>query len=217
MLINIKNLLKSFRAFLFPKKCVGCSTPDFWICDKCLRQIPKSFENPFTWSFSVFEYKNRVIRKAIWLIKFNKKYSALADLEKVLRESFDEFLFKKGLEKSNVVLVPIPITKRSQAKRGYNQSLLLAKVLVKGQNDFEICEKVLVKSKNHLPQNKIKNRVERMSNVKNSFAIKNPEKVHGKIIVLIDDVTTTGATLEEARKVLNKAKAKKVFAFTVAH
>lgn len=202
---------------LFPRKCIGCTARDFWVCEKCLAQIPKSFENPFTWSSSVFEYKNKVIRKAIWKIKFTKKHSVLEDLEKLTCESFLSFLEKRSLVTKEIFLVPIPITKRSMQTRGYNQSLLICKIISKNNKNVKIENSVLVKSKNHLAQNKIRNRSERLENVKNSFAAKNGEKNKGKIIILIDDVTTTGATLEEARKILLQTGAKKVFAFTLAH
>jgi len=217
MLINFKKISAFILRFVFPRNCIGCKSPDFWICEKCLSKIPRSFENPLSWSSSVFEYKNKIIKKGIWLIKFSKKYSVLEDLEKPLRESFVNFLEKHKLTQKEVLLVPIPITKKSMEERRYNQSLLICNILEKKMENIKTENSVLAKSRNHLPQNKIKNRNQRLENVKNSFSLKNPEKIKGKIIILVDDVVTTGATLKEAKFVLIKSGAKKVLGFTIAH
>jgi len=217
MLISIKKASRWISRALFPRKCVGCQAKDFWICEKCLVGIPKSFENPFDWSTSVFEYRNKVIRKAIWKIKFSKKYSVLEDLDKPMRESFFKFLEKKKVLSKEIILIPIPITKRSMKVRGYNQSLLICKMISKNIKNVKVESSALFKSKNHLPQNKIRNRNQRLENVKNSFAIKNKSKIDGQVVILVDDVTTTGATLKEAKKILKENGAKKVLGFSIAH
>jgi len=217
MLINIRKFLKSVSLAMFPRKCIGCKAPDFWICQKCISTLPKSFENPLPWSTSVFQYKNRIIRKAIWMIKFSKKYSVLSDLTYSINKSFDELLNKERLNEKELILIPIPITKRSKNSRGYNQSTLICKILAKNIKNIAIQDSVLEKTKNHLPQNKIKNKNERLDNVKNSFGVKNKKRIENKIVILVDDVTTTGATLKEAKKVLKENGAKRVLGFSIAH
>ncbi len=217
MLINIGIIFKLISRAIFPRKCIGCKTYDFWICEKCISKVPKSFENTFSWSYSIFKYQNKLIRKAIWLIKFNKKHSVLNDLEKTIVENFDIFIKKNNLKNKKIILVPIPITKKSMNKRRYNQSTLICKILIKDKEDFKLEESFLKKTKNHSPQNKIKNRATRLENVRNSFGVGNVEKIKSQTIVLIDDVVTTGATLKEARKVLKTSGARKVLAFVLAH
>jgi len=75
----------------------------------------------------------------------------------------------------------------------------------------------LIKPKDTKHQAHIENRSERLKNIIGSFAVKNPEAIKGKNIILIDDILTTGATLTEARKILKYSGARKVVAFTVAH
>ena len=213
MLINLNKLL----LIIFPKKCVGCRAPDFWICESCLNKIPKSKEAVFPWATSVFKYQNPLVRKIVWLIKFNRKHSVLRDIEKTMKESFENFLKNNSLEDKKIILVPIPITKQSKTKRGYNQSTLICRVLAKENKNIEINESILAKSFNHAPQNKIKDRNKRMKNIKNSFKVVSGNYLRDEIIVLIDDVVTTGATIQEAKKTLKNSGFKKIYGFSLAH
>lgn len=214
MLIKIHTVLKQILKTFFPRKCFGCKTPDFWICNKCLGNIPKHAHIPISWIGSTFDYQSKIIRKAIWAIKFGGKFAILGDLSPRLKNSFTEFLKEKTIGSYEFVVIPIPITKRSYQSRHYNQSVLISEYLVPKER---ILKNILIKTINHLPQNKIKNKKERLENVKNSFKVTNERKIVGRKIILVDDVTTTGATLTEARKVLLSAGAKEIFGFTVAH
>ena len=208
------NLFNTFLKTLFPRKCFGCRASDFWVCEKCLAKIPKSPQTPAKWIFSVFSYQNKIIRKLIWELKFRGKYSVLDNIEAKLKNEFENFVDKNKLSGKDFFLIPIPITEKSRKTRGYNQSLLIAKRI---SDENKIMQNILFKNRNHIPQNKIKNRAERLGNVKNSFEVRKNELVENKIVILIDDVVTTGATLTEAKKVLKSSGAKKVFAFVVAH
>jgi predicted amidophosphoribosyltransferase len=75
----------------------------------------------------------------------------------------------------------------------------------------------LKKIKNTTPQFKIKSKEDRKKNIEDSLKIKNPKKIKGKNILLFDDILTTGATLNEAKKVLKKAGAKKIVFMVIAH
>ena len=117
------------------------------------------------------------------------------------------------------ILINIPISTLKKMDRGYNQNDRVIQSFIKqGGSGFISWEKnILIKTKDTKPQSRTENRNERLENIKNSFGIKNPEKIQGKNILLFDDVLTTGATLNEAKKVLMKAGAKKVITMTLAH
>lgn len=120
---------------------------------------------------------------------------------------------------NKAILVPIPLSKKRLRERGFNQSEILAEELSyrnQGRN-FTVETSVLYRTKDTGSQALIKDRETRMNNVKGCFAVSNKNKILGKNIILIDDITTTGATLEEARKVLVDNGARRVIAVTVAH
>jgi ComF family protein len=119
---------------------------------------------------------------------------------------------------TNPLLIPIPISKKRYRERGYNQSLLVCKELIRiDKENFDLESSVLIKNKETEHQARIKNRNERLKNIIGSFETKNENKIKNRNIILIDDITTTGATLNEAKKILKESGAKKIIAFTVAH
>ena len=82
---------------------------------------------------------------------------------------------------------------------------------------IELTTDILIKTKETESQTKSKNRAERIKNLEGCFDVKNPEQIKNRNIVLLDDVTTTGATLTEARRALLARGARKVIAIVFAH
>jgi competence protein ComFC len=117
------------------------------------------------------------------------------------------------------IFIPIPLSPKRRRERGFNQAELIARnlFLLGKDDDFEIKDNILVKPKDTAHQAQLENRTKRLRNLSGTFQVRNPELILGKNIILIDDVTTTGATLTEARKILLEAGARKVIAFTFAH
>ena len=97
-------------------------------------------------------------------------------------------------------------------KRGYNQAGIIAEALGK-QLEISVEEKILKRQKNTKPQKEL-NHQERQKNMKNAFVVR--KKLNGENILLVDDIYTTGSTIEEAAKELKRAGAEKIFFLTVA-
>ncbi len=112
-------------------------------------------------------------------------------------------------------VLPVPLYKNRLRQREFNQSALLAKYLAKGIGSTLLIDS-LVKMKDTKPQVGLSSN-ERLKNMKNAFWIQNKEVVEGKDILLIDDVSTTGATIRECSKVLKKAGAGNIHVLTLAH
>jgi len=111
--------------------------------------------------------------------------------------------------------VPVPLHRRRFNWRGFNQSLLLAKYI--GDKFYlPVREDMILRVKNTKPQTTTKNEEERRKNIDKAFSCPNAEEMRGKNIILIDDVCTTSATLNECAKELKKAGAKNVWGLVVA-
>ena len=112
------------------------------------------------------------------------------------------------------IFMSVPLFKKKEKSRGYNQSKEIAEILSIYYR-LPLQKNNLIKVKNTKSQTNFSKK-ERVLNIANSFTIKNPSLVEGKTIFLIDDVFTTGATMEECTRTLKKAGAKKVFGIVVA-
>jgi len=169
---------------------------------------------------ALFQYKNKLSKKAIWAIKYNKnniitnKFSCLL-YDFILENISDEMIFSNF---NNPILIPIPMHPKNLKERGYNQSELIVKDIEKIDNNknFSFCYNALQKIKETPHQSKLKNKNERLKNLKDCF-FADEKLVKNKNIILIDDVITTGTTMSEATKALKKVGAKKVIGFSIAH
>lgn len=205
---------------LFPRRCLSCRVhDDFGLCDDCVEKVPFHKNIKHDHVISIFPYKNPVVKHSLWECKFNGNFDPLSRLMPLVYDVILDELGEKNLFNNfqNPVLVPIPLHKNRHRLRGFNQSEIIAyELYAKNPTIFDFNEKGFVRFKETKPQAKIAAREQRIQNVKDCFLVTDPELFHNKNIILIDDITTTGATLEEARKVLKKAGARNVYAVTIA-
>lgn len=214
-------LFNTILNIIFPAKCISCGKNGEDFCIKCLSDSPIAERESAKWIFPLYDYRHPPIKKTLWFLKYKGK--------KRLASSFAEVLYGKIIEElsemsvmenfRNVILIPIPLSNKRLRERGYNQAELICRELIKldKEKSFRLEKNILIKPKETEHQARIHNRQERLKNIIGSFAIKNGDLIKNKNIILIDDITTTGATLNEARKTLKQAGARKVIAFTVAH
>ncbi len=206
---------------IFPIECLSCGKRDRDICTSCLGDFPPAERETAKWIFPLYDYRHPPIKKALWLLKYKGKKRLAIILAQTLEGRIMEELSELSVMENfnDPLLVPIPLSKKRYRERGYNQSELICRELMKIDTEKYFCleKNVLIKPRETEHQARIENRTERLKNIVGSFAVINPERAQGKNIILIDDITTTGATLSEAKKVLKEAGAKKIIAFTVAH
>lgn len=121
----------------------------------------------------------------------------------------------ENLKKYDIIII-VPISKHRKKERGYNQSYLIAKEISKIIK-IPIAKKILYKIKNTVPQSSL-NRKQREENAKGAYKIRNTTKLYNKKILLIDDIYTTGNTVNECAKVLmhNGVKREDIGVLTVA-
>ena len=228
----MNKLFKRLKHLLFPPRCIICKEylkPDTAIlfCSDCLKRLPYlpaehcpvcgrvtpsgaalCFDchnhRPAFRSHRSIVFYTKEIRQAILLFKFyHKRHYAIpmgSLMSSYLSQSYD-------------LITAVPISKRRYRERGYNQSRLLAEQIerLRGIPYAETLKKI----KNTPPQSKLNHR-KRQENIKNAFSAIQPETLVGKRILLIDDICTTGATLNECARVLMKAGAAYVDALTFA-
>jgi len=216
--------LNTILDIVFPVKCILCDKAGADLCLKCLKDAPMAERESAKWIFPLYDYRHPAIKKSLWLLKYKGK--------KRLANVFAEIIYEKILEElselsvlenfTEPILIPIPLSPKRYRERGFNQTELICRELIKINNlrhgvNMQLANNILIKPKETEHQARIRDRRERLKNIAGSFAVKNNEKIKGKNIILIDDILTTGATLSEAKKVLKQAGARKVIAFTVAH
>jgi competence protein ComFC len=167
-------------------------------------------------------YKEKQLTKK--LIHQFKYPPYLKDLSKTLASLIVEHLVLSGKNTDDIwqnsVLIPVPLSKKKFRERGYNQSEELAKELSQVLQ-IPVLSDILIKTKSTSPQMKLK-KEEREKNLLNAFSIKkncttsDVERFSGKKIFLVDDVYTTGSTMQECAKVLRESGAKSVWGICIA-
>ncbi|QQG45671.1 MAG: ComF family protein [Candidatus Sungiibacteriota bacterium] len=246
-MISYKMFKNWLLDLIFPAVCFGCGTGGSFLCPMChnkLRWIPptcfvcKKFiparrritagrtcvscqKKSSIYAFlSPFSYNDEAPRELIHSLKYNRVRSAAPVLVSLLLEYFD--IYGIFLPKEAVIM-PIPLYKSRERVRGFNQSGLIATQLAElYQAKLGTCSKlslvqqVLRKIKKTKPQIEL-SADKRRRNVIGTFGVADPASIKQKVVLLLDDVKTTGATLEEAARVLKEAGAKRVWAITVAH
>jgi len=224
---------------LFPISCFSCEVPDQWICGKCLAGI-RIRENQFCPACEniatpygkicpscrerrktrldglvvAASYENPLLKRLV----SGFKYRFITDLAEPLGHLLTGAIVQNDLPVPDFI-VPVPLHPRRLRWRGFNQSRLLAEKIageITPLMRIEVLE-ILGRKKYRKPQMGIKKYQDRLDNVKGIFHLENGFlDLKNKQILLIDDIATTGATLEECARVLKSAGAKKVFAAVIA-
>lgn len=217
---KILSLFESFLDALFPKRCVGCREIGILLCPQCIATISRADPNKSSFVAAIFDYRNPIVKRAIWQLKYNNMRGLAEPLGEKL---YEEIIGALGDEldisqNTNYLLVPVPLHKKRLRERGYNQSELLTRAILKYDLNhlFQLTTESLVRVRETKPQAKSDKRAERLENLRGAFEARS-EIVTKKHIILIDDVVTTGATLSHARIALLHAGARSVRAYTIAH
>ena len=219
MISKLEKFLSQIYDLLFPKDVETILIENMSEYD-ILNTIPPANEIKNTKYKALFQYKNKLSRKAIWAIKYNKNQKIINKFSNLLYEFIMEDISEKVnfIGFNNPLLIPIPMHKNNLKERGYNQSELIVKEVYKidqGKN-FDILINTLLKIKETPHQSSLKNKDDRLKNLKNCFYIESG-KIKDRNIILIDDVITTGTTMNEVSKILKSGGARKIIGYSIAH
>lgn len=205
---HLSHFITSLLNTLFPKKCISCAQEGELICSTCLQEVPRVVETPYTWITSLYSYKHRTIKKSIHAMKYFHRKDIAEFFGKELAHHIDGHLYK------DYTLLPVPMERVRRLMRGHNHTVSIAQKLHESLG-LPIETNLILVAKHHKRQVTTHTKRERYKNKKGVFALR--REVAGKSFILIDDVTTTGATLLELRAVLLQGGALDVVAYTVAH
>ena len=208
---------------IYPQICSICGKLDAKsLCNKCKVKLDKEYKfqidnykedlsKNFIQHIYFFKYEN-IIRSQIIPLKFQEKpyiYKTITYFLKNTQKSFE------NLKKYDIIVI-VPISRKRKKERGYNQSYLFAKEISKIIK-APIGKNVLYKIKNTVPQSSL-NKKQREENAKGAYIAKNIFKLYNKKILLIDDIYTTGNTVNEcARELIQKGiKRENIDVLTIA-
>jgi ComF family protein len=236
---KIKNL---FLNLFFPKKCLGCKENDTYLCENCFSKI-KIIDNHTCFFcnkivgngktclrcqkesgldrvISATSYADPLIRNLIKALKYGFARELVKPLSQLLIKSLEQnFQFSisnfQSIFNFQFLVVPIPLHKYRLRYRGFNQAELIAREIA---NYFQLPMRtnILKRIRPTQRQADLKNDKERKENIKDAFEIIDSKTIKGKVVLLIDDVITSGATLSEAAMILKQSGAKEVWALTIA-
>lgn len=230
----VKKLHSVAINLLFPPSCVGCDNFGPWLCNDCLKKIGVPIDtcvfcnektlrgltcgdcrkhNNLFGIISVGGYKNPVLRNAVHAFKFSGVRDMAEPLGDLLAKNILQTL-RSDLEE--FTLIPLPLHKKRENERGFNQSVLLANRIA-SLLSIPVAN-LLVRNKTTTPQASLNSKMVnlRQENIADAFCV-NPEfttTIPNKIII-IDDVTTSGATLSEATKILEQQGVKEIWGAVV--
>jgi ComF family protein len=231
MIAQLKNIFSSTMHLLYPHVCTGCGSDlldaDNLLCVSCIHDLPHT---------NFASLKNNQIEKDFWgRINLVAAYSQFYFSKAFLIQHLIHQLKYKGDTKigfylgkimgktmlqsnrfSNIdALIPLPLFSEKEHKRGYNQATIICNGISSVMN-IPVLNGAVIRRQATETQTR-KHRTERWDNVKDSFKLAKPAELNGKTVLLVDDVVTTGATLEACGNVILNATDARLSIATLAY
>jgi len=231
MIASLKYLFKSTVHLLYPHICTGCGSDlldeDNLLCLKCIHDLPHTnFANlannpvekyfwgriPLQAAYSQFYFSKEFL---IQHLIHQLKYKGDTKIGFYLGELMGKTLLKSDRFKNIDALIPLPLYTDKEHKRGYNQAAVICNGMSSVMN-VPVYNKYVIRQHATETQTR-KHRTERWENVKDSFKVAKAEELVGKHLLLVDDVVTTGATLEACGSVILQTADVKLSIATLAY
>lgn len=218
------SVLVDFLALFFPNYCFGCNggmvKGEEILCTNCISELPlldhgQSDNNPILKKF----IGRLPLKHGFLLLKFQKKgivqnllhklkYDNRPEVGERLGRILSKRIVDDGYGHAFDLIIPVPLHKHKMRIRGYNQSAVIGEGMGK---ILEIpCDDFIISRKKSTHTQTKKSKIERWENVNDAFKVSYPDQVLGKRILIVDDVITTGATIEACAKSLLEAGASEI-------
>ncbi len=229
MQVKSRKYLYDFISLLFPRVCSACGTnladTEQTLCTRCLYQLPTTNfhddpENEVAKLFwgrvniekatsFYYYFKGSKFQKPIHQLKYHGQKHIGFDLGKI----FGQHLKETGFKITDLI-IPVPLHYKKLKKRGYNQSEFIARGIAEAL-DKPVATDIIYRAVYNPTQTK-KSRFERWENVDGIFLCKKESKLMNKHVLLVDDVVTTGSTLEACAQAITRISGAKVSVATLA-
>ncbi len=218
--------------FVFPPECTACGKEGSWVCLPCERSFVRhsnaecpSCGKPFWRGFfcrrcsndshlvqciAAFRYADKCVARMVKTLKYTGATKSASKLA-----SFMATVWRDSGGGNSGVCIPIPLHPLRKKERGFNQAELLARHCA-ARMEMSFSGDILVRIRPTPPQTEL-SRADRATNIRDAFLCVKPDGMKGMDVLLIDDVYTTCATLQEAARVLKESGARDVRALTFAH
>lgn len=247
--MRIKNLLSNIYKSIFPPFCIACGTyinnsqrQGWRVCEACENEIKikkfthcsqcgkrlffafkKCHPKPALPVYAAVSYNDKRIRKILHALKYENSACVYPVLRRVIKQSLTGFdLNEMHVKKYKITVTPIPLHRKKERERGFNQASDIAKMVLDElrqkfpHHDFAFKPEILSRFKYGKAQAVLKNHEDRHTNIKGAFAAAG-EAADKSYLILVDDVFTSGATIQEAVRTLSsKHKFRGISAFVLA-
>jgi ComF family protein len=219
---TVRKLTRSLRFFCFPPQCPLCTKESlaYSIHENCLAHIPLHIKEKHGWIISLFPYNVRLAKDFILFLKKYNQYTLPDTFHSRLNTLLSTILEKHTINTDKAILIPIPARNERMEKQGFNQATVLAELFSEILST-PLRDNLLINNP-HAQREKqafLQDRSERIARLANTFTTQSnihehiPKDAH---IILIDDVTTSGATFAEARRALEQVGFEKIIAVSLA-
>jgi competence protein ComFC len=234
--IKIRKMPAVFLDLILPQECLGCGLSKTWLCDDCYKQIPFNQSFPCLVchrptlqgsthkectketsldGILIASWRTDLLKDLVHSFKYENLKILAPQLAEIISRKIDSSPLVANLFLSQkTLLIPVPLFKSREWDRGYNQAELLARELIEN-SPVQLAGDLIRRTRNTTTQTDLP-RHKRLKNIQHAFEVIASEKIKNKSIILVDDVTTTGATISEIARVLKQAKAKEVWGLVLA-
>lgn len=234
MFLFLHKALLYLHDLIFPKACLGCRREGQWLCSDCLEKIgltatsvcpicKQPSKNCLVCSkcrgqsfldglWVIADYDDRLVQDLIKALKYDYINELAVELGRLVQKYF----VSVAPDRAGTFLLPMPLHRRRLLERGFNQSELIAKSV--GEFLGLPLAEPLLRRKKYLPAQAKLSRPARMANIKSAFVYDErfSQADRRMNLILVDDVYTTGATMQECAKVLKKSGFDKVWGLVIA-
>lgn len=231
----MRAVFKNILDTLFPIRCLGCKEEGTWACRSCCNRIPIKVEDTclvckilsqrgktcfdcrksctLGGVFSFLDYDHFMVKQLLKVSKYGYVQDAMQPLIQTVESHFLSKLELLDIDPRALVFVPVPLHPRRLRDRGFNQAELIARRFAEiSGGKFS---PAIARRHNRPPQASL-DEFDRGRNIRHNIWCADPEAIQGKFVCIVDDVTTTGSTLDECGRALRAVSAAEVWGIVLA-